>query len=267
MGGGFALYLRATLGRRWLSWSGLAILAAPTTLITLIAGQNGFVLGALLVGGLRCLGRAPVLAGVLFGLLTFKPQFGLLVPVALLAARQGRAIAAACVTALACVAASTLVFGPSIWRVWLDNAPLFQTLLTDNRPSYLHLMPTVAASVEQVGGSPLLGDVIQVVASLVVAFFIWRCYAKDTERGIVPVLIGAVLATPYGFVYDLPMIAAAFVLEWQWRQRRGLRFAAWEVILAVGLLECATIMSSYSVPLVAALLLSALLAAFLRVRA
>ena len=54
------------------------LLLAPTTTICLVAGQSGFLLAALLVGGLQLVARRPILAGILFGSLTYKPQFGVL---------------------------------------------------------------------------------------------------------------------------------------------------------------------------------------------
>ncbi len=45
-----------------------------------------------MIGACRLLGRRPVLAGVLFGLAAVKPQLGLLVPVALISARQWRSV-------------------------------------------------------------------------------------------------------------------------------------------------------------------------------
>jgi hypothetical protein len=112
--GTFALYLLATLGRHWRSLSGAALLLVPTTLLTVIAGHNGFLTATLLIGGLRCLKRLPVLAGVLLGLLTYKPQFGLIVLVVLLAAKAWRAITASVVTFIATFVASGAVFGWSI---------------------------------------------------------------------------------------------------------------------------------------------------------
>ena len=90
-----ALYLIAT---RTTGFGTLLSLLAPTTTLAIVAGQTGFLTAALLVGGLRLRVRRPVLAGLLFGLLTFKPQLGLMVPVALVAARDWRTIGATCAT-------------------------------------------------------------------------------------------------------------------------------------------------------------------------
>ena len=62
-------------------------LAFPATFINLFHGQNGFLNAALLGAALLALDRRPVVAGILFGLLSYKPHLGLLVPLALLAGR------------------------------------------------------------------------------------------------------------------------------------------------------------------------------------
>ena len=69
------------------------VLASPFTLWNILAGQNGFLTASLLGASLLSLERRPVLAGVFIGALTFKPQFGILLPVALAAAKQWRAVA------------------------------------------------------------------------------------------------------------------------------------------------------------------------------
>lgn len=84
---------------------------APTTIIVIMYGQNGLLTSGLIVAGCRFLGRRNVVAGVLFGLATVKPQVGLLVPFALVAAGLWRAMLAATVTALLLIAASGVAFG------------------------------------------------------------------------------------------------------------------------------------------------------------
>src|SRR5439155_352385 len=111
------LYLWATIGANWRSPALFAALAAPTTAIAIVSGQNGFLAGALLAGGLRLAAGHPLAAGVLFGLLTYKPQLGLLVPVALAAAGLWRTLTIAGVTAILLVALTSLLFGGAIWVV------------------------------------------------------------------------------------------------------------------------------------------------------
>src|SRR3546814_15628180 len=76
-----AFYLWASVGWRTdATILVLALLLAPASYINISGGQNGFLTGALLIGGLRLLGPKPILAGICFGLLTVKPQLGILLP-------------------------------------------------------------------------------------------------------------------------------------------------------------------------------------------
>ncbi len=116
---GLPLYLWASVGRNWRSPALLAALAAPTTAIGMVSVQTSFLAAALLVGGLRLAAGYPLAGGALLGLLTFKPQLGLLVPVALVAARLWRTIASAAATAMLLVTVTSLLFGGAIWPSWV----------------------------------------------------------------------------------------------------------------------------------------------------
>ncbi len=113
---GIALYLFAcssALPRERL----LFLAVAPGVAVCVFFGQNGFYTAALLIGGLLALDRRPVLAGVLFGIPTIKPQLGLLLPIILLLERRWLTIAWAAATVAVLFVATAMLFG---WDVWLD---------------------------------------------------------------------------------------------------------------------------------------------------
>ena len=219
----FALYATAVLGglpRAWPAW--LIIVLAPTTALTVVFGQSGFLVAALLIGGLRLAGPRPVLAGVLFGLLTYKPQFGLLVPVALLAAGHWRCIGTAAVAAPVVAAVATAVQGPGIWAAWLGSLPGYQAwfdgLGTD-------LMPTVQSNLQMLGAPIVVARVVQAAASAAVAAVVWSAWRRAPGEAAVPVtLVCTVIASPHAFIYDLPLLAGAVALSVTLHrsQRRGL---------------------------------------------
>ncbi|MBL4615590.1 MAG: DUF2029 domain-containing protein, partial [Magnetovibrio sp.] len=84
----------------------LVAIAFPGAMVNLVHGQNGFLSAALMGAGLVLLDRRPVLAGGLLGLLSYKPQFGLLIPLVLIATARWRAFMAATVTVLVLVVLS-----------------------------------------------------------------------------------------------------------------------------------------------------------------
>jgi hypothetical protein len=65
----------------------------------------------MLIGIFAFLDRRPLLAGLLVGLLTIKPQLGVLIPVLLIASGRWRVFTVATVTALALAAAAVMLFG------------------------------------------------------------------------------------------------------------------------------------------------------------
>src|SRR5262249_38371160 len=96
-----------------------------------IGGQNGFLTAALLIGGVLCIDRRPVLAGILFGLLTFKPHLGLVLPFVLLALRAWRVIGVAVLTTCVLVAVSVVLFGLEPWRQYFAITGAYQALLLE----------------------------------------------------------------------------------------------------------------------------------------
>jgi len=127
---GLALYVWAAVAggvdRR--CWMFLAV--APAVTVNVFLGQNGFLTAALLIGGLANLDRRPIIAGILFGILTIKPQLGLLLPVLLVLGGHWRVISSAIATTALLVAATAIWFGPDIWIQYLHKvAPQQHDLL------------------------------------------------------------------------------------------------------------------------------------------
>src|SRR5947199_372602 len=83
--------------------------------------RNGFLTAALLGGALHLLDRRPWLAGVLIGCLAYKPQFGVLIPIALLAGGRWTTIGAAVATVAALFAVSVLALGGGVWHAFADS--------------------------------------------------------------------------------------------------------------------------------------------------
>jgi hypothetical protein len=222
MGSTFALYLWAMTGGEFRSAPRLAgAVLAPATTIAVISGQSGFLSGALMIGGLRLARGRPIAAGVLFGLLAYKPQLGVLVPIALVAAGQWRTIAAAAFTGLICAALASFAFGPDIWPAWLRQMMDY----SGHFDPVNHLMPTIEANARMLGLSAMLAQLAQAAVTIPVAIVIWRAFrAGVSERAAALLVVGTFLATPHAFNYDMPMmtVAVVWVFEESLRRRRGL---------------------------------------------
>jgi len=84
--------------------------------------QNSLLTAALFGAGTLWIDHRPILAGLCFGALCYKPHFGLLVPVGLLAGCHWRALGAAFGSAAALCALSLIVFGWETWNGFLAAA-------------------------------------------------------------------------------------------------------------------------------------------------
>jgi len=91
--------------------------------ICALYGQNGLFSAALFGGAALTLERFPVLAGVLVGCLAYKPQLGVLAPLAFAAAGRWRAFLAAAATVAGLAAASTMAFGFDSWLAFIAALP------------------------------------------------------------------------------------------------------------------------------------------------
>jgi hypothetical protein len=195
-------------------------LAPPFVLGGLIAGQNGFFTAALLGGALLALdSRRPLLCGVLLGVLTFKPQFGILVPFALAAGGQWRAFVAAAVSGAILLLAAGAVFGFATIPAFLHAVPATTTNLLVHGEVGLNRIQSVYGAVRWVGGSERLAMVLQALVSLSCLGFVialWRSSAGLALKAA-GLAAGVVLATPYVFVYDLPFLSIALAFLYRAR--------------------------------------------------
>ncbi|MBY0610811.1 MAG: DUF2029 domain-containing protein [Beijerinckiaceae bacterium] len=193
-------------------------LLAPFSLMALISGQNGFFSAALMIGGFKLLKHRPFVAGMVFGCLLFKPQFLLLLPAALLAAGCWRALFGLAASALMMVLASEITFGPGIWLTWAKAVPTLFQLFQTNIGKLAPFMPTVTVSLLSAGLGENIAKAVQIVvtaASLVLVIVMFR--RRRHEGGSIPNLdiaafiVAVFLATPYAFIYDMPMLGFAAV--------------------------------------------------------
>ncbi len=199
--------------------------------MSVITGQNGFLSGALLIGGLRLIGTRPWLGGLLLGLLTYKPQFGLLVPVALLAAGAWRGIGATVCVTLLLVALTTVMFGGSIWLDWLASLPGYSAWFAA-KTELLPLKPTVLANLALLGVPEAAAELLQLLVGGAMAALVWFAFRRGVSSPAIGVLAAAaVLANPHAFWYDLPPLTAAVLFLGMARLRAGRPLRWWETFL------------------------------------
>jgi len=208
----------------------LPILAFPAVFVTAAHGQNAFLTTALMGAALLCLERRPILAGVCFGLLAFKPQFGVLVPIFLLVSWRWDTILAAGITVAAFGLATVAVLGFDVWPAWMAISGLAKEGLESHQIGH-HKMQSLFAMVRLAGGPIALAYAAQgIAAAIVVAVLVavTRKRPGSMAAGVVMVT-GALLTTPFMLRYDLMLLAIP--LCWLVREiaRTGLRRGELEV--------------------------------------
>jgi len=237
-GAALALFLLAAGLRRPGEAALLAL--APTSIVAFAYGQNGFLTAALILGGLRLLPQRQAWAGLLLGLATIKPQLGLLIPVALLAAGQFRALAAAGATVAAMVVLSALAFG---WETW----PLFLATVTGHAGAIDgwvsdYRRATIVANLTLAGVPRDLAYGVQWALAAAMAVLVWAAFRRGVTPERIALLIAAgCVATPYAFLYDLPMLAAAVLIL---ARDRKLPWAEAAILAAALLFPLAAVMTS-----------------------
>jgi hypothetical protein len=227
-GAAFVAVVRQWLRGRGLDWPlWLLTIAFPPVLITVTHGQTSFLVAALLGAGVLWTGARPLLAGVCFGLATIKPQFGILIPIVLLATGEWRAIAAATLTAVLIGLVATLAFGPQVWSDWLAVSRDARAALEQGAVGFGKMQSPFAAA-RLLGVSVAWAYALQGTIGIAVAGALaWAGWRRGYSLALgSATLTGALLATPFLLDYDLVLLA--FPLVWL----AGVGFRPWEKLIA-----------------------------------
>jgi arabinofuranan 3-O-arabinosyltransferase len=212
------------------------VLASPYTLWNFLAGQNGFLTASLIGASLLSLERRPVLAGVLTGCLSYKPQFGILFPIALAASNQWRAFASAAATTGVLAGASIVVFGTGVWMAFPRGLVIQSSLNFFADPdSNWGLLQTVYGLARCLGGGAAPAWAAQGVTTVGVAVIvgiIWRSQVRYAMKAAT-LSAATLIATPYAFAYDLAAIAIPIAFLARDQIRCGLLWGEQTILLAL----------------------------------
>ncbi len=246
----YALWCAAGLGLYLLAaWSGgvsrkymLFLAVAPGVAVNVFFGQNGFLTAALLIGGLANLDRRPTVSGILFGILTIKPQFGLLLPVMLVLTARWRVIAIAVVTTAVLVAATSVWFGPDIWLEYVRKVtPQQHWLLTKGGGLLLPMVASAVVNARMIG-LPLSADwAIQgIVSASALAMVVWTFWRRrDPVLSLAVFVAATFLFSPWMLNYD--MVVFGFVVA-MLRERTDNTVADDRLAIAVWILPVAMLL-------------------------
>jgi hypothetical protein len=201
--------------KSWLFFLAGAFLA-PAASNNAVAGSNALLVAALIVGGMALVSTRPLLAGALIGVLVFKPQYAPLPFLALLAAGEGRALAAAIVSAAALCLLSAVLFGPSLWLDWFNVYLHPQAVAGVNATDWGHIWDeSVSTCVSLLGAPHWLATTAQVLAAVVAVVFTWQAFRARNPQRLAILCCAALLANPHVSNYDLILAAIASFLALQ----------------------------------------------------
>jgi hypothetical protein len=224
---GTLVALRASLRLCGLpAMAALAVVCSPAAFENVLSGQNGALSGALLIGGLYLSARRPVVSGLMLGLLTVKPQLGILVPICLIAARHSRTVMWAVGTTIVLVASSTAAFGLDSWPRFLTETEIILSGLLaapwTGAPAQLNFTSPFMAS-RALGCAVWIAWTLQGIVSLCCACLAWRVWrqVEDPLARVCVTIPLCMLSTPYAHDYDLVSTAAVVVVVARTALARG----------------------------------------------
>jgi glycosyl transferase family 87 len=236
----FALYVivmrRILAGRCWTVM--VPVLAFPPLFWVLGLGQNSFLTAALFGAGTLWSDRRPILAGLCFGALCYKPHFGLLVPVALLAGCHWRVLGAAFGSAAALCALSLIVFGWETWHGFFAAAAASPATYESGRIN-LGALVTPFGGVLLAGGTPRAAYIAQMAATLGAGFLVGTLWRRGHALPIRAAALTAatLVAIPVALMYDLMLAVVAAA----WLVRDPAGFGGWEKVVLAALFVLAMI--------------------------
>lgn len=196
---------------------------------TIETGQNGLQVALLLAGGLLILERYPKIAGVLFALVTFKPQLALLVAPALVIRGHWRALGTMMGALAVLVGMSIAAFGVGPWLAFFQNLSYQQNQLVLGGVPWVR-MPTIFAAARVSGLDVTSAQLVQGVVALgAVAGVAWAWWHRVPFNLRAALLVAAILlTTPYASDYDQVMLLlpiAWLILEAQREPLKHLEIA------------------------------------------
>ena len=232
-GWGLAIWLAASLAaylaamRAILPRAETVLIAAafPAVFVNIGHGQNGFLTAALLGGALQLLDRRPWLAGVLIGCLAYKPQFGILIPLALLSGGRWSTIGAAAATVAALLALSLATLGGGVWHAFADSMNFTQTVVLEQGDTGWEKIQSVFSAMRMWGAGVHTAYAVQIALALLLATGLAWLWHSDAafELKAAGLATASLLATPYVLDYDLVVLAVAIAFFARHGLSRGFR--------------------------------------------
>jgi hypothetical protein len=158
-----------------------------------------------------------LLAGLALGCLIFKPQLGLAAAVIFVDTRRWKVVAGALLSALAQLAAAWIYYGPDSLRTWIQTLFRFPSLLPLLEPK-LYQTHSLRTFWTMLLPWPNLAFALYILTALLTLALAARCWRSSVSLPLrySALLLATVLVAPHLTVYDLVILAPAFLLLTDW---------------------------------------------------
>ena len=197
-----------------LRWALPLALVMPPVFYNLIHGQFGFWIAGCLGLGLIYARRHPWLAGLAIGLLSMKPHFGLLIPVALAAGGYWRAMWGSALAVAGLIMVSAVVLGVDAWAAFLPALSNGLDGVASGQFSYT-AMVSIFSMLMLFDVNITIVRGIQYVALLLmvatVSWAWWQGKSRPDTDGLQAAIVclATPLALPMVYIYDLVILGPA----------------------------------------------------------
>ena len=183
----------------------------PTVLELVVYGQiTILILAAFWLGWLALERGRPYLAGVAFGLLALKPQFGIPLAAIVLACGEWRMLVGAVLSVTAQAGVIWLVLGSSVFAAFTSTLRVTLTYADwlESKPFMSHSLRAVTRLLPNAIGVPLWLALSAIVLWYTVR--VWKSDAPVSVRlGVV--MLASLLVNPHVIVYDVTLLALPLI--------------------------------------------------------
>ena len=183
-------------------------LSFPGAFQNVIHGHNGFLTTSILGLAFLIIDKYPVAAGLVLGLLSFKPHLVMIVPLFLVVGRAWRTLAGMILSVLFLTMASVIFFGIDTWFAFLEKIPLMMQLMK-HQFLQMHQVVSTLGALLLMGVPYNIAIWIHLLCSCVgigLTAVAWHKNKPSYVRNSLLVL-SALIVTPYANSYDLTLLA------------------------------------------------------------
>lgn len=204
----------------------LFTILTPASVYNILLGQLSLLTGCYFVASLLLIDRAPIRSGIFSALTLFKPQIALLAPVAIMARKSWRGVAAGLAMAGTLCLLTLAIFGTPLWVAYVTHGlqsshallalpyprsafgPHYRGGFEYDTISVFYMLRSFGLTID----SSMIGQAASALIAMALCWRIWHRNDSDPIIRVVITIFLGVLVTPYGFIQDLSAFSLGVLL-------------------------------------------------------